>query len=169
MLGITHPKPAISLKTAAKDAGRTTDHRQGKPKRKNPQNEERNAADFQGEGFPVTVGTFKKKGAYMNGKEHETGREALESEPTEGATFSPATVGTLKRLEEETYSAYGVNSKPPGFTWINMALDIAWKITNEPGLLDTITEADLDQLTEENFHTARHAAEVALHLKKYII
>ena len=102
------------------------------------------------------------------------GRSALESEPTEGgprntADFSPATVGTLKRLEEETYSAYGVNSKPPGFTWINMALDIAWKITNEPGLLDTITEADLDKLTEENFHTARHAAEVALHLKKYII
>ena len=105
----------------------------------------------------------------MDDKAHEAGREAMEREPTEGATFSPATVGTLKRLEEETYSAYGVNSKPPGFTWINMALDIAWKITNEPGLLDTITEADLDQLTEENFHTARHAAEVARYLKKYTV
>ena len=105
-------------------------------------------------------------------------REALKSEPTEEEThsatatrkaFSSVTVGTLERLQAETYNAYGVRSKPTGLIWVKMALDLAKRITEEPGLLDTITEADLEQLTEENAHTARHAAEVALHLKKYII
>lgn len=104
--------------------------------------------------------------------------EALKSEPTEKEThnatatrkaFSSLTVGTLKSLEAEIYKAYGVDSKPAGLKWVEMALDLAKRITEEPGLLDAITEADLDQLTEENAHTARHAAEVALHLKKYTI
>ena len=103
-----------------------------------------------------------------------TGQNAQEREPTEqgearSAAASPATVGTLKRLEEEIYSDYNVNSKPAGLEWVTMALDLAKRITEAPGLLDAITDADLDQLTEENFHTARHAAEAAQHLKKYII
>lgn len=105
-------------------------------------------------------------------------RKALKSEPTEeeahSATttrkaFSSVTVGTLKSLEAEIYKTYGVRSKPPGLTWVKMALDLAKRITEAPDLLDTITEADLEQLTEENAHTARHAAEIALHLKKYTI
>lgn len=104
--------------------------------------------------------------------------EALKSEPTEKEThsatttrkaFSSLTVGTLKSLEVEIYKAYGVDSKPAGLKWVEMALDLAKRITEAPDLLDTITEADLDQLTEENAHTARHAAEIALHLKKYTI
>lgn len=119
-------------------------------------------------------------------KAHETelidhSRGILESEPTEGdfydtrsaaatrTTATPATVGTLKRLEDETYTAYGVNSKPAGLAWVNMVLDIAWKIITIPGLLDAITKADLDQLTEENYHTARHAAEVVQRLQKYTV
>ena len=114
----------------------------------------------------------------MNNELKNHRREVLESEPTEeeprsaAATrkaFSSVTVGTLERLEDETYSAYGVNSKPAGLKWVEMALYLAKRITEEPGLLDAITEADLDQLTEENFHTARHAAEVAQCLKKYTI
>ena len=110
----------------------------------------------------------------------EHGRDVLESEPTEEAEdtrsaatirkeASPDTVGTLERLEDEIYTAYGVDHKPAGLKWVLMALDLAKKITEEPGLLDTITEADLNQLTENNLHTARHAAETAQYLKKYII
>ena len=113
----------------------------------------------------------------MNNELKNHRREVLESEPTEekprsaSATwkaFSSATVGTLKRLEDETYNAYGVDSKPAGLKWVEMALYLAKRITEEPGLLDAITEADLDQLMEENFHTARHAAEVSIHLSKYM-
>lgn len=101
----------------------------------------------------------------------ESEREPTEGEPRSAAAtrkaFSSSTVGILKRLEDETYSAYGVNSNPAGLKWVEMALYLAKRITEEPGLLDAITEADLDQLTEENFHTARHAAEMVLHLNKY--
>lgn len=93
----------------------------------------------------------------------------MKNEPTDRAAPDAATVGTLQDLENDIYEAYGVNHKPRGLTWVNMVLDLAKRITNEPGLLDAITEANLDQLTEENYHTARHAAEVALYLKKYII
>lgn len=35
--------------------------------------------------------------------------------------------------------------------------------------LEAITDNDLDRLTEDNFHIARHAAEILLHLNKYAI
>ena len=105
----------------------------------------------------------------MDDKAHEAGREAMEREPTEGTTASPATVGTLKRLEDETYTAYGVDHRPAGLKWVSLTLDLAKRITDEPDLLNVITEADLDQLTEDNFHTARHAAEVARYLKEYTV
>ncbi len=97
-------------------------------------------------------------------------REDLtEREPTEGAEASPEVVGKLEALENNVYREYKVNSKPAGRTWLYMALDLARKITEEPGLLEAITDADLDQLTEDNYHTARHAAEVVQRLQKYTL
>lgn len=90
-------------------------------------------------------------------------------EPTERAESSPEVVAKLETLENNVYKEYKVDSKPAGKTWLYMALDLARKIAEEPGLLEAITDADLDQLTEDNFHTARHAAEVARGLMKYTI
>ena len=86
-------------------------------------------------------------------------------EPTEGA-FA---VGTLERLEDAVYIAAGVDCKPQGKKWLYMVLDLARRILDEDNLLEAITDDDLDQLTEDNFHTARHAAEILLHLNKYTI
>lgn len=82
---------------------------------------------------------------------------------------TPATVEILKQLQAETYTTYNVTSKPAGDTWIMLTLDLARRILETPGLSDRITDGILDQLTEENAHTARHAAEVVRHLKKYTI
>lgn len=82
---------------------------------------------------------------------------------------TPATVEVFRRLQAETYTAYNVTSKPAGDTWIKLTLDLAKRILETPGLSDRITDEILDQLTEENAHTARHAAEVVRHLKKYTI
>lgn len=39
---------------------------------------------------------------------------------------------------------------------------LADKIRQDPGLLDAITPADLDELTMYNYHTIRQAAEMAI-------
>lgn len=77
-------------------------------------------------------------------------------------------VGTLERLEDEVYTAHGISSRPAGKEWAYMVLDLGRRILDEDGLLEAVTPADLEALTEDNFHTARHAAEVVLHLKQYI-
>lgn len=84
-------------------------------------------------------------------------------EPTEEAAAA------LERLEDDIYNDYGVNSKPAGGLWLYMVLDMARRILDEGGLLEAITPEDLDTLTAGNFHTARHAAEVLLQLKHYVI
>ena len=73
-------------------------------------------------------------------------------------------IEALERLENNVFDAYGVNSRPAGALWVQMVLDLARQIV-DAGM--EITPADLDALTEENYHTARHAAEIVLHLQKY--
>ena len=50
---------------------------------------------------------------------------------------------------------------------VYMVLDTARRILDEGGLLEAITPEALDDLTADNYHTARHAAEILLKLKKY--
>jgi hypothetical protein len=94
--------------------------------------------------------------------------ESPEPDKGSGATVSPS-VESLKRLENESYSYFEVDSKPQGKKWLLMVLDIARRIVEAPGLLEAITPEDLEQLTEDNYHTARHAAETVLNLKEYMI
>lgn len=77
-------------------------------------------------------------------------------------------VGTLGRLEDKAYNQFGTDHRPPGKQWGYMVLDLARRILDEDNLINTISDADLDQLTEGNFHTARLAAEIALRINKYI-
>ena len=74
------------------------------------------------------------------------------------------TAERLKQLEEQVFNLYGVSSRPAGADWVKMVLDLARLIVNE-GL--TPTPEDLDELTAENYHTARHAAEVVQRLARY--
>lgn len=85
-----------------------------------------------------------------------------------GATVSPS-VESLERLENESYSHFEVDSKPQGKKWLLIVLDLARRIVEAPGLLEAITPEDLEQLTADNYHTARHAAETVLHLRRYTI
>ena len=78
-------------------------------------------------------------------------------------------VAILERLENVTFDDFGYDHKPAGAIWLKMVLNIAERITDTPDLLDAITSADLDQLTEDNYHTARHAAEILLNLKKFTL
>lgn len=90
--------------------------------------------------------------------------------PDEGSGAAPSSsVESLERLENEIYSYFETDSKPHGKKWLLMVLDLARRIVEEPGLLEAITEKDLEQLTEDNYHTARHAAETVLHLRRYTI
>ena len=78
-------------------------------------------------------------------------------------------VGTLKRIEDETYHDFGVTSRPAGDLWIKIVLDMARRILDTDGLPEALTPAILDDLTADNFHTARHAAELIIHLRQYAI
>lgn len=77
------------------------------------------------------------------------------------------TVDTLERLADDAYKAFEVTSRPSGDKWLYMVLYLAQLILDEKGLLDAITQDDLDKLADANYHTARHAAEVLLQLNKY--
>ena len=86
------------------------------------------------------------------------------TEITQPRAFSAATVETLELMQDDIYTKYRTKHRPTGTPWVYMVLDLVREIVDRDGLLESITEADLNQLTEENFHTIRTAAEVALHL-----
>jgi hypothetical protein len=57
---------------------------------------------------------------------------------------------------------------PAGNEWLRGLLEMCAGIL-DAGILDVITPADLEQLTAENFHTVRHAAEMLLTVAPYRI
>lgn len=89
-----------------------------------------------------------------------------DTEPTGAA--DPERVQMLEYFDAAAYDTHGATGKPRGRAWIPIVLDIVDQIFTYMDPAD-ITEADLDQLTADNFHTARHAAEVAIYLNKYVI
>lgn len=77
-------------------------------------------------------------------------------------------VATIEQLENDVYKKYDTDHKPRGKVWLYMVLDLA-KLIAEKVDFDDITEDVLEELTTDNFHTARHAAEAILDLQKYIL
>ena len=77
-------------------------------------------------------------------------------------------VEVIEQLENDIYKKYDTDHKPRGKVWLYIVLDLA-RLISENVNLDDITETVLEELTADNFHTARHAAETILHLKKYIL
>lgn len=67
-------------------------------------------------------------------------------------------------INNRVYDAYNATSRPNDETWERMIKDIAQEIIKTPGLLESITPADLDALTDHNYHTARRGAEYAIAL-----
>lgn len=76
------------------------------------------------------------------------------------------TVRRAAEIEAAAFSAAGYDSKPRGAAWIYLVLDIAKEYARQDL---QFTAADLDQLTAENYHTARHAAETYINLKRYTL
>ena len=71
-------------------------------------------------------------------------------------------VQRLMDINNEIRQRHGYHCRPKKESDYNILLyEIAERIAGEPGLLEAITPADLDQLTTENYHTAREAAEKA--------
>ena len=68
----------------------------------------------------------------------------------------------IMTIENRIYKKYGVDHRPDPETWRRMITDIADEILKDPGLVDLITIEDLDTLTDQDFHTGRQGAEVAL-------
>lgn len=77
-------------------------------------------------------------------------------------------VATIEQLENDVFKKYGTDHKPRGKIWLSMTLDLAKLIITDVDL-DAITDAVLDELTADNYHTARHAAEIVLRLNKYVL
>lgn len=75
-------------------------------------------------------------------------------------------VHQLEILEAKYYEAYGLASRPTGNTWIYLVLDLVKALTDNKKLLKATGPAELEQLTAENYHTMRAAAEIALHLDR---
>ena len=74
----------------------------------------------------------------------------------------------LENMENEVFKAYGMDHRPAGKMWLQIVLDLAKKIVAEVDL-SAITPETLEELTADNFHTARHAAEIVLSLNRYSI
>ena len=76
------------------------------------------------------------------------------------------TVSKLQAIDCEIMNRYGLTSRPAGKTWIHVVLDLVRELADNDALTTAIRPEDLDQLTEENFHTMRTAAEIALKLHR---
>lgn len=77
-------------------------------------------------------------------------------------------VNQLKAIEDEEYTVIGVDHIPTNRSWLNIALDICWCVLEDMGMeFREITDADLDQLTRENYHAARHAIEALRYLDNF--
>ena len=73
-------------------------------------------------------------------------------------------VQKLQEIDERICMEKDICSRPAGKNWVLLVLDLARAIVEDPELLDKISSEDLEQLTEENYHTMRSAAEIALRL-----
>lgn len=71
----------------------------------------------------------------------------------------------LERLEDSAYSHFDVTCRPTGANYVYMVLDIA-KSAVAAGLYNKIKLRDLEQLTTDNYHTARKAAQIIYDLQK---
>ncbi len=76
------------------------------------------------------------------------------------------TVNLLEALENDAYERQGLNSRPTGAAYASAVLDIA-RDAVERGAFKKITPADLEELTADNYHAARKAAEILLDLERY--
>lgn len=72
------------------------------------------------------------------------------------------TAETLMQLQDALFYRYKLDSAPAGEMLQKITRELSGAILEAPGLLEAITPADLDQLTANNYHTARRAAEMAL-------
>ena len=79
--------------------------------------------------------------------------------------FNADTVQQLEKLEAEIYQAHGFTRRPAGKNWVYLVLALAKALTDNDELLNATGPAELDALTNENFHTMRTAAEIALNLQ----
>lgn len=75
-------------------------------------------------------------------------------------------VPLLEALEDDTFRCLGYTSRPTGTDYIKAVLQIAQGALFR-GAYKSITPEDLEQLTEDNYHTARRAAQILLDLEKY--
>ena len=78
------------------------------------------------------------------------------------------TAEKLANMENDVFRAYGMDRRPAGKLWLQMVLDLAKRITEEIPPEDLTPEV-LDELTADNFHTVRHAAELVLELWRFQI
>ena len=75
-------------------------------------------------------------------------------------------VPLLEALEDDTLKSLGYTSRPTGTDYIKAVLQIAQGALFR-GAYKKITPADLDQLTEDNYHIARRSAQILLDLERY--
>ena len=75
------------------------------------------------------------------------------------------TADTIANIQDRIYNRYGVDSAPAGALYISMVCDMAKEIVliYEPAALNDRT---LTELTENNAHMARHAAEIVRQLAR---
>lgn len=78
------------------------------------------------------------------------------------------TINKIYDIDTSITLKYDLKQKPKGARWLYVVLDIAEKILDEIPL-EELTPDVLDQLTDQNYHTARHAAEILLHLNNYTL
>ena len=79
--------------------------------------------------------------------------------------FIPAVI-RLEAIEDDVYDLHRLNSRPNGADYVSIVLEIAHNAIDK-GLYKKITPADLEELTADNYHAARKAAEILLDLERY--
>jgi hypothetical protein len=75
------------------------------------------------------------------------------------------TANKIMKIDEAICTQKGINSRPAGKEFCFMILDMVRGII-ENDLADKIENDDLEILTNENFHSARFAAEIAKRIWK---
>ena len=73
------------------------------------------------------------------------------------------TATRAEQIEAQIFGKYHLTSRPVGDAWCALVLDIAREYIKNELVFD---QATLDQLTEDNAHTGRTAAEIVNQLRK---
>ena len=121
---------------------------------------------YKAEAVEILVRELKERGELPDDLARILDTEDATAAPDPGELSPDEVADILNDIQGQVMSRRGESSRPFGPEYTESVLQMAEEI-NRRGIGDRITLEVLEQLTQENAHMARHAAEAFLSIDKY--